>query len=162
MNDTLSLSAAGLAFIAAWEDFRASVYRDAAGIPTIGYGHRLAMDEPDPGAMTRDAALSLLKQDVATAEAAVRRTIAAALTQAEFDALVSLAFNIGGGAFGGSTLAARLNAGDFLGAAREFLAWDKIRVAGALTVSPGLSRRRAAERDLFLHADYAGARSLSA
>jgi len=115
-----------------------------------------------PAPMTRDAALVLLRQDVTTAEAAVRRTIAAALTQAEFDALVSLAFNIGGGAFGGSTLAARLNAGDFAGAAREFLAWDKIRVAGALTVSPGLSRRRAAERDLFLHADYAGAGSLSA
>jgi GH24 family phage-related lysozyme (muramidase) len=72
MNEALSLSAAGVDFIAAQEGFRASVYADAAGHPTVGYGHRLLPDEEYPDGVTRDAALALLEQDAAHAEAAVR------------------------------------------------------------------------------------------
>jgi lysozyme len=154
MNESMSLSAAGLAFIAAQEGYRASVYADAAGHPTIGYGHRLLPDEKYPDGVTRDAARALLGQDTAHAEAAVRR-VSVALTQAEFDALVSFAFNVGVGNFARSTLAAKLNADDFPAAADELLSWDKIRVAGALIVSSDLANRRHAERDLFLNGFYA-------
>jgi lysozyme len=161
MNESMSLSAAGVDFIAAQEGFRASVYADAAGHPTVGYGHRLLPDEEYPDGVTRDAALALLEQDAAHAEAAVRQ-VSVALTQAEFDALVSFAFNVGTGAFAGSTLLAKLDAGDFAAAAAEFLSWDKIRVAGALIVSRDLANRRRAERDLFLNGVYAAAARLTA
>ena len=68
------------------------------------------------------------------------------LSQSQFDALVSLVFNIGGGAFRKSTLLQKLNAGDYAGASNEFMRWIKAkgRVLG------GLVTRRAAERALFL------------
>jgi lysozyme len=163
MNETMSLSAAGLDFIAAQEGFRATVYADAAGHATIGYGHRpLPQEEDFSDGITRDAALTLLEKDAAHAEEAVRGRVAFALTLAEFDALVSFTFNVGAVAFQGSTLLAKLNAGDFAGAADEFLSWDKVRVAGTLTVSRGLANRRRAERDLFLNGVYAASARLTA
>jgi lysozyme len=71
------------------------------------------------------------------------------LTGNQFAALVSLAFNIGAGALRRSTLRQKLNAGDYSGAAREFLRWDK----GGGRVLKGLSRRRYAEMTLFLRDD---------
>ena len=149
MNESLALSAAGLEFIAAQEGFRAAVYEDAAGVATIGFGHVLTPGEDYRDGLSRDAALALLRRDGAEAEAAVRRLVTVALTQAEFDALVSFTFNEGAGHFGRSTLLAKLNAGDFAGAAAQFFAWDKIVVNGVATVSAGLARRRRAERALF-------------
>lgn len=156
MNEALSLSAAGLAFIAAQEGFRAAVYEDAAGVATIGFGHALRPGEDFPDGISRDAALALLRRDAAEADAAVLRLVTAALTQAEFDALVSFTFNEGSGHFARSTLLARLNAGDFAGAAEQFLAWDKVVVNGVASVSAGLARRRRAERALFRDGMYAG------
>jgi lysozyme len=68
------------------------------------------------------------------------------MTQGQFDALVSLMFNIGAGAFQKSTLLRKLNAGDTLGASLEILRWDKANNK----VMPGLTRRRAAEQSLYL------------
>lgn len=149
MNEALALSAAGLDFIAAQEGFRATVYEDAAGIATIGFGHALRPGEDYPDGISRDAALALLRRDAGAAEQAVRRLVTVALTQAEFDALVSFAFNEGAGHFARSTLLAKLNESDFVGAAEQFFAWDKIVVNGVATVSAGLARRRRAERALF-------------
>jgi lysozyme len=150
MNEALSSSAAGLSFIAAHEGFRASVYRDAAGLETIGYGHRLTEGESFPSGIAQDEARRLLAADAARAEAAVRAQVAIALTQNRFDALVSFVFNVGAGAFAGSTLLRMLNAGDVAGAADQFPRWNKIAVDGALVADPGLTNRRAAERTLFL------------
>jgi lysozyme len=149
-GEAMSLSAAGLAFIAAHEGFRASVYRDQAGYATIGYGHRLANGESYPNGVTEEEARRLLALDAAHAEAAVRAEVLLALTQVQFDALVSFAFNVGAGAFAGSTLLRKLNAGDVAGAADEFARWNKITVDGVLVAAPGLSRRRADERALFI------------
>jgi lysozyme len=154
MNDDLSLSADGLDFIAAHEGFSATPYRDGAGQETIGYGHRLAAGEQSPEAISADAARRLLAEDAARAEQAVRARVTEELTQAEFDALVSFAFNVGAGAFARSTLLAKLNDGDFDGAGEQFSRWDKIRVGGKPTVSPGLAKRRADERRLFLDGLY--------
>ncbi|MGH6981527.1 MAG: lysozyme [Stellaceae bacterium] len=150
MNGALTLSAAGLTFITAHEGCRASAYRDAAGIETIGYGHRLTDGESFPGGIDEAAARRLLAADAARAEEAVRAHVAVALTQGQFDALVSFVFNIGAGAFAGSTLLRKLNDGDVAGAADEFLRWNKIASGGALVAEPGLTARRAAERKLFL------------
>jgi lysozyme len=152
MEQEMSLSAAGLDFIAAHEGFRAAEYRDAAGLETIGYGHRLLAGETFPRGVTEADARRLLAADVALAEAAVRAHVAVPLTQAQFDALVSFVFNIGAGAFGGSTLLKKLNDGQSEAAADEFLRWDKVTASGMLMVDPGLAERRRAERTLFLEA----------
>jgi lysozyme len=154
MNDGLSLSAAGLSFIARHEGFRARAYSDAAGYETIGYGHRVTAGERYPHGIGEEAARRLLAADAGQAEEAVRAGVGVALIQAEFDALISFTFNVGAGAFARSTLRQRLNAGDFTGAADEFLRWNKLRVNGALCVSPGLTRRREDERRLFRDGDY--------
>lgn len=150
MNDTPTLSASGIDFIATREGFRASVYRDAAGIETIGYGHRLIEGESFPSGIDEDAARRLLAADAARAEAAVRAHVRVALRQGQFDALVSFVFNIGAGAFAGSTLLRKLNIGDIAGAANEFLRWDKITSGGAPVAETGLAARRVAERQMFL------------
>jgi len=90
-------------------------------------------------------ALSRLLVSVGQAEKAVARCTTLPITPAQFDALVSLTYNIGVGAYCESTLVRRLNAGDCLGAASEFDRW--VRVQGR--VVPGLVTRRADERRRF-------------
>ena len=80
------------------------------------------------------------------AEQVIYNTVHVHLDQNQFDALASLIFNIGGGAFAKSTVLKLLNQEDYLGAANAFLMWDK---TGG-TVNKGLANRRAAERALFL------------
>lgn len=141
----LSLSPHGAEMIGGFEGLRLTAYRDAVGVLTIGYGHTGADVKPGQRISTATA-LALLRRDAQSAEAAVERAVKVPLTQGQFDALVSLTFNIGGGALASSTLVRKLNAGDVKGAANQFLRWDK---AGGRTLL-GLSRRRRAERALFL------------
>jgi GH24 family phage-related lysozyme (muramidase) len=157
MMEALSPSEAGLAFIAAHEGFCSTVYRDTAGCETIGYGHCLVAGEHFDRGIGEDEARRLLAADASRAADAVRRAVRVALSQAEFDALVSFTFNVGAGAFAGSTLLATLNKGDFAAAADQILRWDKIHVDGVLTVSAGLAQRREDERRLFRDGDYGAA-----
>lgn len=144
-------SPAGRAFIGRHEGVRLAAYRDAAGVWTIGYGHTAAAGPPVPAAgltITAAEADAILGRDLARFEAAVSRLVTVALSQGEFDALVSFAFNVGEGALGRSTLLRKLNAGDRAGAAAEFGRWNK---AGGRVLA-GLTRRRAEERAVFLGA----------
>ncbi len=145
----MKTSDAGINFIAQHEGFVPTIYNDAGGLPTIGFGHLLLEGEEYKfrNGITREQGKELLKQDVAEAERAVTRLIDVPLTQNQFDALVSFTFNIGGGNLQKSTLRKKLNAGDINGAADEFLRW--IRAGGR--VLRGLQRRRAGERKLFLN-----------
>ena len=77
-------------------------------------------------------------------EADVKRLVDVPLTQYQFDALVSFVFNLGSGAFGGSTLLKKLNAGDYSAVPAQLMRWNK---AGG-RVLRGLTRRRQAEIDL--------------
>ncbi|EDH9820259.1 TPA_asm: lysozyme, partial [Salmonella enterica subsp. enterica serovar Typhimurium] len=76
----------------------------------------------------------------------VSRLVKVKLTQGQFDALVSFAYNLGARTLSSSTLLRKLNSGDYAGAADEFLRWNK---AGGKVLN-GLTRRREAERALFL------------
>lgn len=140
------VSGHGLDFIAGYEGFVDHVYRDAVGIPTIGYGHVVKPGEHFPNRIAHAGALALLRRDANLAEVAVRDAVKVPLTQNEYDALVSFAYNVGGGALRSSTLVRKLNEGHDREAADEFLKWTK---AGG-RVLPGLLRRRNEERALFM------------
>lgn len=138
------ISQAGLNLIRDFEGRRLNAYQDAVGVWTIGYGHtRTAY----PGQrITEAGAVALLREDIATFERAVSQAVQVPLTDNQYAALVSFAFNVGSGALNSSTLLRRLNAGDYYGAANELLRWNR---AGGRELY-GLTRRREAERSLFL------------
>ena len=142
----MKISDAGIALIKSFEGLRLEAYPDPAtgGDPwTIGYGHT---GEVRPGMVITEAeAEQLLRQDIVQFEMCVNRLLQVTVTQGQFDALVSFAFNLGCANLRKSTLMRKLNAGDAEGAAAEFLVWN--RAAGR--VMAGLTRRREAERDLF-------------
>lgn len=137
------ISKAGLELIQRFEGLRLAAYRDAVGVWTIGWGHTRTVR---PGMkITRAEAEALLKEDVARFELCVESAVGRMINQNQYDALVSFAFNVGCSAMRRSTLVRKLRAGDELGAANEFGRWDK---AGGRVLA-GLTRRRAAERELF-------------
>lgn len=141
-------SQAGVDLIKRYEGFSAKPYLCPAGVWTIGYGwtHGVTKDTPN---ITEAYAADLLIRGLERYENSVKRLITVPLTQGQFDALVSFAYNLGGGALQRSTLRARLNRGDYKGAAEEFMKWVK---AGGRTLK-GLVLRRASERAMFLGAD---------
>ncbi|EPK1682110.1 lysozyme [Klebsiella aerogenes] len=142
----------GIALIKGFEGCRLTAYPDpgTGGAPwTIGYGWTLPVDgKPVRPGMTIDQATAdrLLKTGLVSYEKDVQKIVKVKLTQGQFDALVSFAYNIGSRALSTSTLLKKLNTGDIKGAADEFLRWNK---AGGKVLS-GLTRRREAERALFL------------
>jgi lysozyme len=149
----------GQAFVRDWEVLRLYVYDDGAGILTGGYGHKIRAGEMvmlHKGDTIEPAlAAKWFAQDIADAEAPVKALPASVrLIQQEFDALVSLVYNIGGGLFATSTLRRLLIAGSKLGAADQFLRWNKEHIDGLLTISDGLTKRRKAERRIFLEGVY--------
>lgn len=149
----MKTSPEGRALIESREGVVLSAYKDSAGILTIGVGHTSAAGEPKVTAgltITARQASEILTRDLAVFEKAVNADVKVPLNQNEFDALVSLVFNIGAGAFKGSTLLRKLNAGDRAGAAEQFLVWNKITVNGKKQTLRGLTTRREAERKQFL------------
>ena len=137
---------AGLALIKQFEGLRLDSYRDAVGIATVGYGHT-GPDVRIPMTITPGEAERLLHEDLARFETGVEALIADAPTNdAQFSALVSLAYNIGLGRLATSTVLKRHKLGNKVGAANAFLMWNR---AGD-RVLQGLMRRREAERKLYL------------
>ncbi|MBL5829218.1 lysozyme [Serratia fonticola] len=134
----------GLNLIKQFEGLRLRAYQCSANVWTIGYGHTAGVGEDD--IITEEQAIFLLRQDVAEGEMVVNQHMNVLLTQNQFDALVSLVFNIGAGNFRASTLLKKLNIRDYDGAAKEFLRW--VNAGGKML--PGLVRRREAESRLFL------------
>lgn len=135
----LSLSAAALVGIAVSEDFRGNAYQDIVGVWTIGWGTTQGVKPGDRIDPTK--ALQRKLEDVQKFEGALRECVRVPLHQHEYDAFISLAYNIGSGAFCRSTLVAKLNAGDYPGACDEILRWNK---AGGKVI-PGLTARRERE-----------------
>ena len=147
----MKASDACLAIIREFEGFSAKPYRCPAGVPTIGYGST-RYEDGRPVAMSdapidRERANAIMRATLAKEyEPAVARYVTAPLTQPQFDALVDFAYNAGAQNLRTSTLLKKVNAKDYSGAAEEFGKW----VYGGGKVLPGLVRRRAAEKALFL------------
>lgn len=131
------------------EGLRLVAYLDSVGVWTIGYGDT-GPDVVKGLAITKEQAENRLRKRLAEFEGYVNKAVKVKLTQNQFDALVSLVYNIGPTAFNNSTLLRKLNAGDYIGAADQFLVWNKGRVGGVLQVIKGLANRRREERELFL------------
>ncbi|HBL7017467.1 TPA: lysozyme [Serratia marcescens] len=145
----MKISDDGMALIKRFEGLRLQAYQDSVGVWTIGYGWTQPVaGRKVGGGMAIDAATAerLLVCGVAQFEQGVERLVAVTITQGQFDALVSFAYNLGLRALEKSTLLRRLNAGDRQGAADQFDRWVN---AGGVRLD-GLVARRAAERALFL------------
>jgi lysozyme len=154
------LSEAGLAHLVRLEGLRLQMYRDSAGYPTIGIGHLLTARELATGVILLDGAPvmwrdgiteaeahAICQQDVAWAVKAVRQSVQVPLQPHQFDALVSFTFNVGPGAFGGSTLLRRLNAGDYAAVPEQLMRW--VYLGTPKKKSRGLENRRKAEAELW-------------
>ncbi len=144
----MKTSAKGRALISEREGVRLKAYKDSVGIWTIGVGHTAAAGQPDPAKVKTITAAQcdeILSRDLAKFEEGVSSAIKRPMTQNQFDAFVSLAFNIGLGAFKGSSVVRYFNTGDNEKAAQAFMMWDK---AGG-HVLPGLAKRRLSEMQQF-------------
>ena len=145
----MQTSEKGIALIKQFEGCKLTAYQDSVGVWTIGYGWTQPVDgKPIRAGMTikQETAERLLKTGLVSYESDVSRLVKVGMTQGQFDALVSFTYNLGARSLSTSTLLRKLNAGDYTGAAAEFMSWNK---AGGKALK-GLTRRREAERTLFL------------
>jgi RHS repeat-associated protein len=145
----MSLSSKGLKFIERHESYSDKVYKDSAGIPTIGYGHVINKGEDFSKGITKEKGTELLSQDVKTAVDAANKDVKATLSQSQFDALVSFTYNVGPGGLGQSTLLENINAGNNV-TGESFTDWNR---AGGKVVE-GLTTRRTDEFNLYSAGDY--------
>lgn len=148
----MDISTNGKNFIKSREGCKLSAYLCSAGVWTIGYGHTKGVQKGDT--ITQLMADIYFDQDIAQFVSDVKSLLKVNVTQNQFDALVSFAYNVGSDidadtipeGLGDSTLLKFVNAGEFRKAADEFLKWDKAKGKPVR----GLTLRRAAERALFL------------
>jgi lysozyme len=145
----MKMSEEGLDLIRESEGFRSRAYRDAVGVWTIGYGHTSAAGAPEVKSndeISREQAEVILARDVAAFAGGVERLVKPILSDAQFSALVSFAYNVGLGHFGSSGVLKAVNAGDFAAVPQRLALWNK----ASGRVLPGLVKRRAAEAALFM------------
>jgi lysozyme len=144
-ENIMAIAESTLSFITREEGAKNKAYKDTKGLWTIGVGHLIRPGEEHliHATLTDQEVKDLLKSDLKWCSDAVESAVKVPLQQAQFDALYSLCFNIGGTAFKNSTVVRKLNANDYQGAADAILMWNKPAV---------LEKRRKRERDLFLSA----------
>lgn len=150
MNDDLRLDQPGEQLVKGFEKCSLRAYICPAGKLTIGWGHTNDHGRQfTAGAVwTADECEAAFREDMFGFECHVRALVKVPLTQGQFSALVSFAYNCGWGGLQHSTLLAKLNRQDYAGAAREFLKWT--RGGRPLREFAGLVRRRHAEQAMFL------------
>jgi lysozyme len=145
----MKMTVEGLRLIREFEGFRSKAYRDAVGVWTIGYGHTSMAGAPQVSAgmtITREEAEKILERDVEQFSKGVSQLLTVAISDQQFSALVSFAYNVGLGNFKKSSVLLAVNGRDFQRVPQRLNLWVK---AGG-RVLPGLIRRRAAEGALFL------------
>jgi lysozyme len=150
---TKPVSKIAINLIKEYEGFKDYAYIDTDGTPVIGYGLSRIGGIPvqigDRISSTQaDAALNSHLQEI---HRELHKVIKVDLSDRQLSALASISFNVGIDSIKSSTLVAKINAKDYPGAADEFLRWDKANLQGTLVQMPGLTRRRVAERQLFLN-----------
>ncbi len=156
----MELSKRGLDMINKYEGFRSAPYKDVVGVWTIGYGNTYYRDRSSVKGTDKhltQAEAAKLKQDIINMDFAPAVNLMFAdeiksgfVNQNMFDALISLAYNIGTRGLAGSSITTQIKARNKVAAANAFLAWNKGRVNGKLEAIPGLTNRRKGERELFL------------
>jgi lysozyme len=143
-----------LALIKRWEGLRLSTYKCEAGVNTIGFGHTKTAR---PGQVISETkAERLLLEDLAEFERAISNMVRVPLTDGQFGALVSWAFNVGEGAARRSTLVRKLNNLEYDAVPSELVRWNKV----GKRVVPGLTNRRAAEAGLWARGSHVASASL--
>lgn len=135
------------ALVRHFEGLCLTAYPCPAGVPTVGYGHTAGVKLGQT--ITQAQAESFLQADLAKARRDVDRLVAVPLAPHQLAALTSFVFNLGVGAFQGSTLLKMINGGDADGAAGQFERWVYAKVNGKSKRLPGLVARRAAEEALY-------------
>jgi lysozyme len=124
----MEISDAGVAVLRDREGCRLEAYLDSVGVWTIGVGHTAAAGDPIPCAgmcITQEQADALFDEDLDAYEQCVDAVIVASMLQHQYDAFVSICFNIGQGAFTDASFVELFNAGDVDGCADAILWWDK-------------------------------------
>ena len=147
--DQMVVSLFGIDLICGFEGLRLKAYDDGVGVWTIGFGTTIypnGIRVKKGDTCTEAQAKAYMAHDLKKFESAVNSTVTVPINQNQFDALVSLAYNIGTNAFKNSTLVKKLNAGDIRGAADQFDVWVN---AGGKRMQ-GLANRRAKEKEVFL------------
>ena len=148
----MQMSKKGLDLLAQWEGIKLIIYKDVAGLPTIGVGHLLTRDELSSGkilihdkavryadGLTEEQAIQLLDQDVQSVEKFVTNQVQVDLQLHQFDALVSFTFNVGKGAFKNSTLLKLLNKGLYDEVPNQLARWV---YSGGRKIRGLINRRR--------------------
>lgn len=155
--NAMALSERGAMFIRSWEQYRATKYLDQGGKATIGYGHLIKLGEKFNSPMSPLEAMNLFDRDVLPFVSMANRAITILPTQEEFDAFISILYNVGPGVPSlkdgiivlrngrPSTLLREMNVGAMVLAAAEFPKWDMVGTAP----SKGLMNRRLAEQKIF-------------
>lgn len=141
-----TLMAAAVALVGTWEGVRTVAYKDIVGVPTVCFGETRGVKMGDR--YTMDECRAMLGDALVEFETGMRKCLNApdGIPDKPYTAFLSLSYNIGTGAFCGSTVARRANAGDLKGACNAIPAWNK---AGGKVVK-GLVSRRAEERAICL------------
>jgi len=142
-DEKVETSENGVELIKSFEGRRLVAYQDSVGVWTIGYGHTKTAHEGR--LIIKSTANRLLVEDISEFEKYVDTYVTVALTQNQFDALVSWTFNLGPGNLRESTLLKKLNQGLYDEVPTEIRRWNK---AGG-EVLEGLVRRRDAEAEMF-------------
>jgi lysozyme len=145
----MDMSSEGVTKLIAREGCKLKAYKDLGGVWTICVGHTSMAGPPrvKPGmTATMDQCKTMLKHDLNGYEDCVENCISVPMSQHEFDALVSLCYNIGCTAFKRSSVVRHLNKGDRNSAAHAFLLWNKVKGRAVR----GLTNRRQSEREQFL------------
>ena len=135
-----------------FEGFKDYAYIDTDGTPVIGYGLSRIDDQPvriGDRISPKEAEIAL-NSHLQEIHQELDQLVKVNLSEQQLSALASISFNVGIGSIKESTLIRKINEEDYAGAANEFLRWDKANQGGRLVQMPGLTRRRHAERQLFL------------
>lgn len=140
----MNISSNGINLIKRFEGCALKAYPDAVGIPTIGYGSIVGVHMGME--ISQEQAEERLHKDLEPVIYGINKCVLVPINQNQFDALCSFSFNLGIGALKKSTLLKLLLSKEYDLAANEFLKWNK---AGGKTL-PGLTKRREAEKELFL------------
>jgi len=151
MSQNLTISATGLKLIKAFEGYRPVDRELITGQRVVGYGHRLYSE--DAVSMNKGEAETMLRSDLEPFEDMINSEVHAPMTQSQFDALCSFAFNIGPKAFLQSDTLRAINNGRPLDAANALDIWRKSEIDGKTYVVDALMRRRTAEKALFLRTE---------